>query len=352
MKEKLLDLIGKILIIYYILSFIFNMSILSKYYNPTIMNIYMIINLTINIILMIIIEKEYRTNYTKVEKFDYYRNLEIKEIKPIEAGTLIKKNKLGFNTILIILFDLIDENIIKVKHHNNKTYIQLQDKINKDFVDKLPIEKADIIKLIFSGTDDKNEYEIGQIIKILKNDIGKRMIIDINLQEINSKIRRKYYIGYADVLAEKINNGLLNFAIILGLILPIVTLFPFIGIVLTMTDITFKIYTTILLYIIDAIIIFIILSKYYIKNCYLEDVNKLNGLYNFLDDFSNIKSSEIKYIEIYDKYYLYALSFGLTDKIEKDYKIKSLCDKTSLNLKYLFYNIEKIDDNLEGEKND
>ena len=68
--------------------------------------------------------------------------------------------------------------------------------------------------------------------------------------------------------------------------------------------------------------------------------------------FQFIKSSEIKYIEIYDKYYLYALSFGLTDKIEKDYKIKSLCDKTSLNLKYLFYNIEKIDDNLEGEKND
>ena len=53
-----------------------------------------------------------------------------------------------------------------------------------------------------------------------------------------------------------------------------------------------------------------------------------------------IKNSEIKYIEIYDKYYLYALGLGLTSKIEKQYNFDEIDTNLKSNLKYLFY-IEK-----------
>lgn len=44
------------------------------------------------------------------------------------------------------------------------------------------------------------------------------------------------------------------------------------------------------------------------------EVNKLKGLYNFLTDYTNLSNLKIKYVEIYEKYYLYALSFNLTAK--------------------------------------
>ena len=52
----------------------------------------------------------------------------------------------------------------------------------------------------------------------------------------------------------------------------------------------------------------------------------------------------MKYVEIYDKYYLYALSFGLTDKVEKEYNFSSIDNNIMSNLKYLIY-IEKSDKN-------
>lgn len=99
------------------------------------------------------------------------------------------------------------------------------------------------------------------------------------------------------------------------------------------------------LYIINIINVIIYISKKFPEAKYLVEIKKLNGLYNFLNDFSNIKNLDIKYIEIYDKYYLYALGLGLTDEIERRYKFNSIDNNLKSNFKYLFYITE-------GENND
>lgn len=341
MMKIIIDLIMKLLVIYDGLSFLYFIL----WENPTAIYINMAINIIINIISLIIVNKKYQNIYKKVEKFDYYRGLELKDIKPLEAGKLISKNNLGFNSFLIIIYELADEGIIKMEYSNNDTYISLKENISKNDIDELPIEKSNIIKIIFDSSSDTNKYELKQIIENIKKCIGKSTILNDTLKKLNGKINGKYYYAaYTDFLFEETGAKMLEFATVLGMILPLIAIAPLIGISSKLTYII-----PITLYIMDALILIIWLNKRYIKLCYMKEINKLNGLYNFLSDFSNIKNLPLEYAEIYDKYYLYAISFGLAEKMEQEYKINSVDMELSKNLKYLLYDVDG--QNL-GGKND
>lgn len=302
---------------------------LAKYYNTKLFNICLFILDFCSIIVLILILKRNFTKNKKEFSIDYYRTLDFKVIKPIEAGYILKKRNLDYNIVILIILELIEMNILTKKHINNKTYIRLRERITLDEIDMLSFEYRNIIKLIFSGTNDNNEYEITEVINNFKSDIYLKIYLDSILKELKLKIKRKYFY--------KIIFNPSTELIIYAHCLSAIFLFPLIGLLSTV-EITNNIAMMIFLYFLN----FLILNLYFFIDIfnekYLSEISKLKGLYNFIDDFSNIENLDINYINIYDKYYLYALAFGLTNKVEKKYNFNSINDNIKINFKYLFYN--------------
>lgn len=293
----------------------------------------------INIVVVIVsIFKKEKDLYKLVETDDYFRDLNFKLIDPLSAGVVTKTSKIGFNSIMIIIYELIDKSIIVRKYHQNKFFISLKNSITLEEVNSLSVEEQTIIKTIFTGTDDKNEYEMNNIISNIKNDIRKSELLNSMLDELSNKIMIKYFSSYMYSIDETIST-LVAFIVVL----PIVTIVPFVFLSLE-NYMTIKFIVPLILYILNFVFYWIFISKKFPREMYFDEIKKLNGLYNFLNDFSNIKSHEIKYVELYDKYYLYALSFGLTDKVEDEYNFDSIDNSIKSNLKYLTY-IEKGDGN-------
>ena len=73
----------------------------------------------INIVVVIVlIFKKEKDLYKLVETDDYFRDLNFKLIDPLSAGVVTKTSKIGFNSIMIIIYELIDKDIIVRKYHN------------------------------------------------------------------------------------------------------------------------------------------------------------------------------------------------------------------------------------------
>lgn len=144
--------------------------------NPIILNISLFISVFAGIILLVkIIIKELSLN-EKVKSIEYFRTLDIKEIKPIEAGILTKKSKLGFNSVLIIVLDLIEKNIIENKYINNKMYIKLKNNITLEEIQKLSEEEKKLLKLSSQEQMIKTSMKLKKLLII-----SKMILVKINI---------------------------------------------------------------------------------------------------------------------------------------------------------------------------
>lgn len=300
--------------------------------NPILLNICLFALNFCSIIILILVSKRNCYKYKKLNSIDYYRTLDFKLIKPIEAGYILKKKNLNYNILMIIILELIEKNILTKKYVSNKVYIKLREGITLDEINMLLEENRNIIKLIFKGTDDNNEYEIAKIIDGFKNNFYLNRYLEIMVKELKRKTNSKYFnLLMYDPYVEKFTLVFWCQALSIVFSLPLIAM-------ICCAEMTTSIIIMICLYLLNIFILCFYFFKKIINEKYLLEVSKLKGLYNFIDNFSNIENLDINYIEIYDKYYLYALGFGLTDKIEKKYNFNSINDEIKLNLKYLFYN--------------
>ena len=330
--KKNLSIFFIILVAVQVILIIIGISQFNDFGTTKFLNIGLIISL-INLIILSskMIIKELRLS-EKIENPDYFRNLDFKMINPIAAGLVTKTSTIGFNSVLIIIYELIEKGVFVRRYKHHQTYIKLKNGITLEEIQKLTSEEQTIIKTIFNGTDDHNEYEINQIIVDIEQDINKSHSLNLVLKEIKQKLKLKYFHSYLWSLDEKIITPMCY-----TIVIPIIGFIPFIGIS-TVKPLNIGLILTYCLYITNIIIYIIFINKKFPREQYLNEIKKLNGLYNFLNDFSNIKNAEIKYIEIYDKYYLYALGMGLTERIEEQYNFAAIDIKLKSNLKYLFYN--------------
>ncbi len=75
----------------------------------------------------------------------------------------------------------------------------------------------------------------------------------------------------------------------------------------------------ILLTIYISVYIFKVTTKKHFRTEEGEMLNeKINGLKNYLTDFSNLKEKDIKYIKLWDEYLIYSVIFGVNDKVVKN----------------------------------
>ena len=70
-----------------------------------------------------------------------------------------------------------------------------------------------------------------------------------------------------------------------------------------------------------------------------EEYEKWKGLENFLKDFGKFKERDLPHIELWEKYLVYAMAFGIADRLAKtmQVKFKELKEQSRINTFDLYY---------------
>ena len=315
-----------------------------------------IILIIINIIIKKHTDKEYKKLIKPRMEYSYWRNVEFKNITPVEAGILSGKEKIGSNTFISILFELERQDIINIELVDKKYYISLKCRDLKK-INELKEYESKIIKIVFKGTEDDSKIELLKVIKLISEDLGYKTYLDNIFKEIKNNILTKYYHSYTDIGINSLLKVIPLFMILINCYSLISTSFLFSDTMKQLLNSELHNYAICInavggLLVIIQIVLFIKLIKtFYVKDEYLDEVYKLKGLYKYIIDFSTINEKEITHYELYERYYTYAVSMGIADKFEEELKSEQDKMPTNIesNLSFLlaYKNILK---NIQGKK--
>jgi len=296
-----------------------------------------IITIIANIVLKRKEDKKYIASINNKTEYDYWRDISFRNITPVEAGKLLGVEKIGINTFVAILFELEKKQILNIENKGDKFYISLKS-TKLEEINLLPYYESGIVKLLFTGTDDKSKIELNEIINTIKKDPEKKVYLDSIYKHIEEEIKEKYYTSYLKynskdsknylVLLIASNNIMMN--VFMGFIYIVALVSSF-----SIEDIP-NIALTVIATLLQVIVTANIYRYRYIKKEYIYELRKLNGLYNYINDFSNIKEKELKYYELYEEYFLYAVSMGIADKFEVDLGYNERLNDIKTNIKFLF----------------
>lgn len=292
-----------------------------------------VITMVINVILKLREDKRYNKIINEKIDYDYWREIKFRNITPIEAGNLLGVEKIGINTFVIILFELEKKNILDIEYIGNEFVVSLKS-TNLETINKLPYYERDIVKLLFSGTNDKSKLSIKQILKMIQEESKVKVYLDNIYKYIENDMDIKYYENYINRMMGNSEKYMFELVAFNNLIMNV-----FISIIYTISLIAAW---SILIVPVFAIgVLQLVMTKYilysrYVKEEYIDEVKKLRGLYNYIKDFSNIEEKEIKYYELYEDYFLYAVSMGIADKFEEELGYDKLSNDIKTNIKFLF----------------
>lgn len=281
-----------------------------------------IICIIVNIAATIRINIRDSINCKDVEEYDYWYETEFPNIEPIHAGYILNRGKIDINGIIATIFLLEQKNIFKIEIINNKYYITLN-KISIEDIEKLQQYEQKIVKFLFSNMNDENEIDLSKKIKEIKNNYEQKVIINNICKEEQIEATNRFYKFH---VWDRFSNNkilfhieyLLNFTLVCNIIFGIITtIYAFVNSSVLAPF-------CLLVYIIQIAIVIQNNSFKTLKHEYLDEARKLNGLYNYLLKYSNIKEKEIKYYKLYEKFFLYAVGLGIADKFEKEFKQESI----------------------------
>ena len=92
--------------------YMFN-EVIGKYYFKSFVIYNTVVTFLFILFFLMVIFKQH-IKKSKYEKFDIYRQVDFKDISHLSAGKLLNIKTLPINTILIVIYTLIDKGIIKV----------------------------------------------------------------------------------------------------------------------------------------------------------------------------------------------------------------------------------------------
>lgn len=265
----------------------------------------------------------------------YYRDIP-KDIKPAEAGILTDKT-LGRHELSAMLLDLIRRKFIIITPKEDGSYDL------EKAPDKYALLDNDrtVMELIFKGKSKVNSKRISKISNgmyeswkvAVTRGLKRKSIIEqyhddppaINLVLIIIGVilllTKYFYVGFLFLFIgvyDKYKKHTL-----LWMIIPMNVYL----IILSLTKNNFN-HISIAVSIIAIIIVKMVLRKIPREIAVKptkegkEEINKLHGLKNFLIDFSNIEESELKEIKLLEEYLVYAVGFGVGEKVLETIKLK------------------------------
>lgn len=245
---------------------------------------------------------------------DYYRDL-LKGYTPLE---LSYNNNYKIDQYALIATVLNMENKKIITYKDNKFYVKkdtsnlstieksIADSIGDNGVDKIIISNFGLYSDIINVCKEKKLIELGNI---SKKKLIKDIVISIIVYIVIYFLWKKSEVFLNDVL---LNNNVI-LASINSALLPVVS---------------FALFAFVHLYPVYFIIKYLVLNtlinrKSYKKTDLGKEINyKLEGLKNFIRDFSILNEREKEEVIIWDEYLVYSVMFNDNNKIIEEYKNK------------------------------
>lgn len=286
-----------------------------------------------------------RINYDKVPKYDLWMETNFSNIHPMYAGYLIRKSDIDINGVIATIFLLEDKEIFKIDIMNNEYFVSLSPQINKEKFNKLEDFEQKIVKLLFKSFDDKTVVNINEKIKEFDKQYDYKLVLNELYKDIKQQVRLNFF-------NDKFNMDIDDYKVGWNAFLSQFISFNVINVIFGWLIVAFNFsvptkeyaYINLILYLLTLfLLIFMAISKQ-IKYTYVEEINRLNGLYEYLIHYSNIKDMEIKYEKLYDKFFLYAVGMGIADKFEKEFSQGILKNKFKLYLQIISNRRTEFDD--------
>ncbi len=285
------------------------------------------------------INKKYNDSFKDIQEYDYYRDTDFEKISAVASGILIHTEKPNINTIITAIYELSEKEIIKIQWKEQKNFLILKEHDKAKLDTLLPYEKS-IVHFIFRSIEDTNEYCLEDILKETEENSTKNYILKDIEKEIKYYINEKYFSNIADYLKKapimswlKLGSMLCTIIFSLGwpfVLLSFFTLNNPLSIIL------------IIEYLINLIIVFYYSRLRFIKPTYKEELYKLYGLYSYMSDYSLLHEQEIRFYQLYNSYYVYAMGLGLADKFEKELGQDTLNNEVRTALQFYLQNRRNI----------
>ncbi len=291
----------------------------------------------ISMLSILCVRIKYKTSLRVVKKYDYYRDTNFKYINAVASGILTKKVKIDVNTIITAIYELATKNVVEITWKEQKNFIKLLEHDKEKIKTLLPYERS-IIYFIFKGPDDAIEYALEDVFKDISKDATKNYALKAIEKDIASYISTFY--SKFETYAESHHMNWAKITVIppiiifvLGIPLFIVSLF-----------VVFRFPYNLLFieYIVNFIVMICYLKIRFLKFEYQDEVQKLNGLYTYLSDISELNRQELKFYQLYNSYYLYAMGLGLADKFEKELEQDKLNNEVRVALQFYLQNRRDI----------
>lgn len=294
--------------------------------------IFIILSITtilFNILTIFILNKKYKIKVANIKEYDYWNEAQFPNIEPIIAGLILNKTPIDVNGVIATIFLLENKGILHIEISGNEYYISLN-KIEKSDIDVLKTYEQKIIKFLFSSTNDDRKINLAEEIDNIKKDYNKRIIINEICKEEEENFKSKFYKHAWEEMStiQEVFFGILTIHSMFGFFVIIAS---FIANTALIVPILVVYFTQILLLVYSGNN-----KQLYIK--YLDEANKLQGLYNFLIEYSTIKEKEIKYSKLYEKFFLYAVGLGIADKFEKEFDQYNIENRFVTDIKLLMNN--------------
>ncbi|MDD2377041.1 MAG: DUF2207 domain-containing protein [Clostridia bacterium] len=297
--------------------------------------IYLIL-IVLNLSVIIAIKKKYRLSLDKITDYEYWRDAEFVDIDPIYADYLLHKTDININGIIATIFLLEQKSVFNIEMLDDQYYITLNI-IDKDIFNNLKTHEQEIVKFLFDNIKDSQKVNLSERIKDINNNYETKVIINHMCEKIECQIDKKMYkeIKLKDF---EVRYMVLDYISIFYSYMGLIIAFFVLSGAGTLGTILFVMW---LIHSISFIYQSVVKSGKYFKDKYLQEMNMLNGLYNFLLDFSAWDYKDMKYVKIYEKFFVYALCFGITDKVEKQFGQENIKNNIITNIEILIKSAKK-----------
>ncbi len=244
-------------------------------------------------------DKEYKSSF----KTKYFRDFPA-NYGPANVSYLINK-KIGPNEMSASILDLIARKVINYNEiSKNKYVLSIEDSYNKD---DLTEAEMILIDFIFNDIGENNVVTIDKINNFARkhHDEFLNNYNDWKYAATFEAKGKKFYEEKTNVKAKAI-------------------LFSIIGLLLTLFTIQFtnsKILNPLIIVLSTVSMIYFALFNKRTKEGQ-DDYLKWIGLKRFLNDFGKFEARELPHVELWEKYLVYAVVFGIAKKLSKVMQLK------------------------------
>ena len=278
---------------------------------------------------ILVAKTKHKFKYDKVPKYEIWEDIETTIIDPIAIGYVTKRKKISLNNILSILLLLAEKKIVNIEILGNEYYISLK---NIEKIKDLKTYENTILRIFMGKLEKNKKVNLKERLTYLNKQYEYKILLKQLYKDIERDIKKKYFRPLSKVVERK--TGIISYVIYY--IISSLLIYGCIPII-----VAFKM-PIILVTIINLILYMILIGIYIYEQIaiivnpnYFKELNKLYGVSKYLIEYSSISEKEMKYVKLYEKYYIYAINLNIAEKFNKEFNQRIFDSSIILNLQLL-----------------